>query len=252
MGHWLEGGGSRPSGIQSKRVALYGHLPIYARTFGRFRGSVVIPARRVTDYRPCRATAVLRAYETKMIPLLALAQDVQDFMESRNWRFCIIGGIAVQRWGQPRVTTDVDITLFTGFFEEAPYIDEVLKNYKPRREDAAQFALSRRVLLVSGNEIGIDISLGAIPFEDFAIQRATYHSYTPDISLKTCSAEDLVVFKAFADRTKDWADVESVVTRQSDLEWDYIFEQLNPLVELKEAPEILDRLIGVKSKFYRP
>lgn len=187
-----------------------------------------------------------------MIPLLALAQEVQGFMESRNWRFCIIGGIALQRWGQPRVTTDVDITLFTGFFEEAAYIEEVLKTYKPRREDAAQFALSRRVLLVSGNEIGIDISLGAIPFEDQAIQRATYHSYTPDISLKTCSAEDLIVFKAFANRTKDWADVESVVIRQSELEWENIFEQLQPLVDLKEAPEIIERLIAVKKQFYRP
>lgn len=187
-----------------------------------------------------------------MIPLLALAQDVQDFMESRNWRFCIIGGIALQRWGQPRVTTDIDITLFTGFFKEGPYIEEVLKHYKPRREDAAQFALSSRVLLVSGGEIGIDISLGAIPFEESAIQRATYHSYAPNINLKTCSAEDLIVFKAFADRTKDWADVESVVMRQSVLEWEYIFEQLKPLAELKDEPEIVDRLITVKKKLYRP
>ena len=187
-----------------------------------------------------------------MIPLLAVAQDIQGFMESRSWRFCFIGGIAVARWGEPRVTFDVDLTLFTGFSEEGPYIDEILEAYKARRDDAAEFALSRRVLLVSGNEIGIVISLGAIPFEDSAVARASYHSFTPDISLKTCSAEDLIVFKAFADRSKDWGDIESVVTRQSNLEWDYIFEQLEPLVDLKEEPEILDRLKSVKKKFYRP
>src|SRR5438874_8196207 len=107
-----------------------------------------------------------------MMPLLAVAQDIQDFMESRDWRFCIIGGLAVQRWGGPRITLDVDITLFTGFSEESPYIEEILKTYRPRREDAAEFALSRRVLLVSGGEIGIDISMGAIPFEASAIERA--------------------------------------------------------------------------------
>ena len=49
----------------------------------------------------------------------------------------------------------------------------VLKSYLPRRSDAREFALRNRVLLVqSESGIGIDISLGAIPFEIEMINRA--------------------------------------------------------------------------------
>ena len=51
------------------------------------------------------------------------------------------------------------------------------------------------------------------------------------------------MFKAFADRPKDWVDVEGIIVRQQGrLDWTYVRSQLAPLVELKEAPEILDRL----------
>ena len=49
--------------------------------------------------------------------------------------------------------------------------------------------------------------------------------------------------KAFAARTKDWLDVEGVIIRQAGkLDWAYIRGQLQPLAELKEAPEIVEEL----------
>jgi len=50
-----------------------------------------------------------------MNPLFAAAQEVQDFMQKRGWRFCFIGGLALLRWGAPRTTQDVDVSVFTGF-----------------------------------------------------------------------------------------------------------------------------------------
>ncbi|MDB6036927.1 MAG: hypothetical protein JWM99_768 [Verrucomicrobiales bacterium] len=47
--------------------------------------------------------------------VLRAAVEVQAFCEEQQWRFCFIGGISVQRWGSPRVTQDVDLTLLTGF-----------------------------------------------------------------------------------------------------------------------------------------
>jgi len=32
-------------------------------------------------------------------PIFAAALEVQAFCESKDWRFCIIGALAVQRWG---------------------------------------------------------------------------------------------------------------------------------------------------------
>ena len=50
-----------------------------------------------------------------MTPVLVAAIEIQQFCQAREWQFCIIGGLAVLRWGEPRATQDVDITLLTGF-----------------------------------------------------------------------------------------------------------------------------------------
>jgi len=51
---------------------------------------------------------------------------------------------------------------------------------------------------------------------------------------------------------QDWADVERVIVRQTGkLDWDYIREQLRPLAELKEMPEILDELEARRIEFER-
>lgn len=56
-------------------------------------------------------------------------------------------------------------------------------------------------------------------------------------------AEDLIILKAFAERSKDWGDVESIVLRQGGkLDTSYILKSLTPLCELKEAPEIIEKL----------
>jgi hypothetical protein len=61
--------------------------------------------------------------------------------------------------------------------------------------------------------------------------------------IRTCSAEDLVVLKSFASRPQDWIDVEKVIIRQGPrLDRALIIEELKPLAELKEEPEILSRL----------
>ena len=67
--------------------------------------------------------------------------------------------------------------------------------------------------------------------------------YPPNVPLRTCSAEGLIVLKSFAARAKDWLDVEGVILRQTGkLDWQYIRGQLRPLAELKGEPEILDEL----------
>ena len=39
-----------------------------------------------------------------MRDLFLLADEVQSFCRDREWRFCFIGGIALQRWGEPRLS----------------------------------------------------------------------------------------------------------------------------------------------------
>jgi hypothetical protein len=119
----------------------------------------------------------------------------------KGGRATIIGGLAVQRWGEPRQTRDVDLVLLTDFGDQASFVDHLLEHYPRRRPDARQFALDRRVLLIeTAAGIPLDVSLAALPFEERVMDRSADFAFARDITLRTCSAEDLVVLKAFADR----------------------------------------------------
>lgn len=184
-----------------------------------------------------------------MQDLFLLADDIQNFCRNRGWRFCFIGGVALQRWGEPRLTADVDLTVLTGFGGEADYIEELCGAFSGRTPDAAEFALRSRVLLLrSERGIPIDISLGALPFEERVVDRASDHRFLADARLTTCSAEDLVVLKAFADRPRDWSDIEGVLLRTGhEIEWKTIETELPPLCEAKEAPHIVPRLRALRT-----
>ena len=184
-----------------------------------------------------------------MITIFKTALELQSICEKQGWNSCFIGGIAVQAWSQPRVTLDVDLTLLTGFGDEVSFIDTLLTHYSPRNPNAAQFALRSRVLLLnSPSGIGIDISLGALPFEQLAVERSTLYEFAPGLKLRICSAEDLMVMKLFASRAIDIRDAEGIAVRHDKtLDWSYIEEQLIPLAEAKDEPEILQQFARVRA-----
>jgi hypothetical protein len=185
--------------------------------------------------------------------LLTAAAELQSFCTGHGWRACLIGGLAAIRWGRPRTTRDVDVSLWTGLGEEAPFVDALLGEFAPRIPTARQFSLDNRVLLIkASNGAPVDVALAGGGFEERMLDRATSHIYARSVSLCTASAEDLLVMKAFADRPQDWSDIEGILTRQkARLNWQQIEHELAPLCELKEAPEILQRLQQLREKLER-
>lgn len=165
-------------------------------------------------------------------------------MLAERWSFCFIGGLALIRWGEPRLTRDVDVSLFSGFGNEEVIVARLLSHYSPRLPDAAQFAMRHRtLLLVSAEGIPMDIGLAAVPFEGDVIARSSEFNFLPEVRLRTCSAEDLIVLKAFANRGQDRIDIAGVIRRQkASVDWELIESNLTPLVELKGEPEILVNL----------
>jgi nucleotidyltransferase AbiEii toxin of type IV toxin-antitoxin system len=183
--------------------------------------------------------------------VIQAAAELQNICELQGWRFCFIGGLALQRWGEPRETVDADLSLFSGFGSEELFIHILLQHFEGRINDAALFAKENRVLLLRSSQgVGLDVALAGLPFEDLMIQRSSYFEYPPKIALRTCSAEDLLVLKAFAGRGQDWVDVERIIVRQTGkLDWKYVREQLRPLAELKESPQLLDQLESRRIEF---
>lgn len=171
--------------------------------------------------------------------VIAAALEVHAFCKAKKWDYCIIGGLAVQRWANPRFTQDVDLTVLTGYGQEERYVAELLGSFRAREPDAATFAIRTRVVLARTKKgIPIDISLGAVPFEEASVRRATLWRVHGSRSIRTCTAEDLIVHKVFAGRARDWSDVEGVLTRQiGKLDQRQIRADLMPLLELNDAPE---------------
>lgn len=188
-----------------------------------------------------------------MNKLFVAAQKIQRFFQRKRWRYCIIGGVAVLRWGESRATRDVDISLLTGFGNEERFIDQLLAHFPGRFEEARQFALESRVLLCQApNGAPMDISLAAFPFEERIIARASRFTYAPRVNILTCSAEDLVVLKAFADRDQDWVDIDGILIRQrKQLDWNLIIRELKDVSRLKEDADLVSKLRARRSQVER-
>ena len=176
--------------------------------------------------------------------LLRAAAQALDVLHAANIDACVIGGVAVARWGEPRLTADVDLVAMSAVIDDIKAVDALLRVFSPRSQGAREFALAHRVLLLRDAQgIPLDISLGALEFERGMVMRASEWHVENCPSVLTCCAEDLVVTKAFAGRDRDWADIAGVITRQGDgLDRTEIFERLTPLAEFAERLESLSRL----------
>lgn len=185
-----------------------------------------------------------------MPDLLDAAKEVDGYCRSRGWRYCIIGGMALLRWGEQRMTKDVDLTLLTGFGDEERYIRALASDFEPLVENAIDFGVRNRVLPVRTKAgFKADIALGGLPFEEQTVNRAGDYAFAEGVTLRVCSAADLVVMKAFAARPQDWIDIEGILIRQhGQLDWKHIYTHLVPLAELKEQPDIVTQLRALECK----
>ncbi|MBF0409155.1 MAG: hypothetical protein HQM10_17535 [Candidatus Riflebacteria bacterium] len=83
-----------------------------------------------------------------------------------NLTYCVIGGLAVIRWGEVRFTQDADIAVLVSFGDESVFAEKLLKRFESRISGALEFAVSNRVLLIkSSSRVSIDVTFAALPFE---------------------------------------------------------------------------------------
>ncbi len=173
---------------------------------------------------------------------------MQRVWEQQGIEFCFIGGLAVQFWGEPRLTNDVDATVWSDFGNERPVIDQLLEELSPRIEGAAEFAMLNRVLLAQGKTgVDIDVSLAAFPFERDLIRRSEKRRFPGGSELRICEPSDLIILKAFANRPRDWQDIRGILVRSaSKLDWQLILSEVTLLANLKEEPGILTQLTALR------
>lgn len=178
-----------------------------------------------------------------MSELLEAASEVHRFLSGQRIPYAIIGGIAVQRWGEPRFTRDVDVTILVSAGQEIAVLEKLLSFFTPRIANAIDFALQNRVcLLKSTNQCDVDVSLGLPGYEEEVTKRAVRQNLGKGLVFKICSAEDLIIHKAVAGRPQDAVDISGVILRQGrKLDVNYIRRWLKEFAFVLESTEVLER-----------
>ena len=158
----------------------------------------------------------------------------------------IIGGVAVSILSKPRTTRDVDVVAWLPDPGEwrAFLNDAERHGIVPRIPEALEFALRSRVLLLRHDRSGvpIDISMGALPFEENAIRRAVLTD-VGGIRIPLPIPEDLIVMKAVAHRSRDMVDIESILNAHVKIDEKWVTSTLRAFAEALDAPEIVTEFV---------
>lgn len=167
----------------------------------------------------------------------------------------VIGGIAVIAHGVPRLTTDIDATVWFEDIDLEDLFALLARNgIEPRLGDALDFARRRQVLLLRHRPSGtpLEITLASLPFEREALARATPVRFA-EIEVPVASPEDLVVYKTLAWRDRDRPDVERLlILHGSTMNLDRVRRLVREFAEILEDPdrveefEALVRRVGLR------
>ena len=171
------------------------------------------------------------------------AYEVGQFLRDHKLRYAVIGGLAVQVWGEARFTKDADLTVAVPLTSgSASFVRLITSRFKSRSADPVAFVQTTRVvLIITSNGVEADISLALPGYEDALFKRVVDYEFEEGKTVSLCSAEDLIIHKAVAGRPKDLADIQGVVDRQGDdLDAAYIRQWLREFSDALDTPTILE------------
>ena len=155
--------------------------------------------------------------------------QITGLLERRGVPHAFIGGVALNTWGVPRATFDLDLAvavpanrmegLLAELRQAGAVVDPVFeRGFRDRIAGMEQV----HVHLAAGSSLlAVDLFLATTPFLESVLARRV----TIDLGrgpIWVCTAADLILFKLVADRGKDRVDVENVVSVQGVPEREYL------------------------------
>jgi predicted nucleotidyltransferase len=95
----------------------------------------------------------------------------------------------------------------------------------------------------------VDFLISIFDYERQAIDRAISIEIE-GIRMRVCTAEDLIIHKAIANREQDWIDIEGILIRQAGkLNQDHIADWLGQFAEALESHEIWERYRKLQTRY---
>ena len=164
-------------------------------------------------------------------------QKALAFLAAHQLSYAIIGGIALAHWGITRYTHDVDLKVLVPDLDYEAVRKQILAAFPQRaRVHAPDNPL---IMAVTIDEVIVDFLLAIPGYEHQIIERAVQRDFG-GWSAWICSAEDLIIQKVVAGRSKDWPDVEGLLIEHwANLDHHYIEDWLNQFAEALDDPALL-------------
>jgi len=186
--------------------------------------------------------------------LLQALAAVQAALDQVGASAMIIGGMALIARGIPRLTRDIDATVWGEGLELEQLVEQLSEHgIVPRISDAVSFARQQQVLLLrhEASDTPIDLTLAWLPFEEEALARATKQPFA-GLSIRVVQPEDLIVLKVVAWREQDRADVERLLLRWgSTVNLDRIRALVREFAEALDEPERVAAFEAIVSRTLR-
>jgi len=177
-----------------------------------------------------------------MNPQIKAALAVHEFFSQRlKLNYAFTGGIALQFWGEPRFTHDLDVTV-QDKLDLSELVRLTTETFASRVPDPDKFAADTRMLLLRVGNVDVDVAVALRGYEDSLFARVRSIEIERGERLHICSAEDLIIHKALAGRPQDLADVQGIIQRQGKkLDVRYIRRWLGEFSRGLDDPVILER-----------
>ena len=167
-----------------------------------------------------------------------------EWMAASKTRYLIIGGVAVALLGRARSTLDVDVVVLTDEDAICNFLESgAAFGFRSRVPDPIAFAQKARILLLVHEPSGtdVDMALGALPFEEECIARSTTRC-AEGIELRLPQIEDLIIMKAAAGRELDFADIDTLLKINPEVDVHHIRRWVHSFCEVLDAPETVERV----------
>ncbi|MBI5347996.1 MAG: nucleotidyl transferase AbiEii/AbiGii toxin family protein [Chloroflexi bacterium] len=160
-----------------------------------------------------------------------------QWLESRGYRYAVIGGLAVSQWGFIRATEDVDIKVLVSMPDYADLRVSLRSDFPQRAR--SHIPENPTIVDVVIDSITVDFLFTLPGYDELVIEHASKHDLG-DWEIWVCSIEDLIIQKMYISRGRDIYDVEELlIAHHEQLNAKYVETWLTQFAEALDNPAIL-------------
>ena len=175
-------------------------------------------------------------------PVVELLAALRDALEPVAPNWYLFGAQAALLHGAARLTADVDVTVDAGARTLGELLDALqCGGFTLRVAEPEPFVARTRVipLVHEATGIPVDVVLAGTGLEQLFLQRAQLREIE-GVGVRVASAEDVVVMKLLAGRTKDLDDVRAILSaRWKDLDRALIRRTLQELEQALQRSDLV-------------